>query len=67
MLALVKKLAGMKKKPGAREGACLVLKAIAENAYASGEPYLVDSLPLILELCADKVKVVGQVAQALSP
>ena len=61
--ASVRQLATMKKKPGAREGACAIVLAVATQAYSQFEPYLVDLLPVILELCADKMKFVGQMAQ----
>ena len=56
--ASVRQLATMKKKPGAREGACAIVLAVATQAYSQFEPYLVDLLPVILELCADKMKFV---------
>jgi elongation factor 3 len=59
----VKELAEMKKKPGGREGAAGICQAIATKSYVSAEPYLIAALPLILELCADKMKFVGELAQ----
>ena len=61
----VKELAEMKKKPGGREGAVAIVGQIADKCYTAAEPFLVASLPLLLELCADKMKFVGDLAQAV--
>ena len=59
----VKELSEMKKKPGGREGAVGIVGAIADKCYESAEPFLIAALPLVLELCADKMKFVGELAQ----
>eukprot|EP01052_Picozoa_sp_SAG31_P000894 SAG31_NODE_28_length_32713_cov_39.100509_4_plen_388_part_00 len=53
---------GMKKKPGALEGACIVLKLIAEQNYKPVEPYILPIFLQVLDLCGDKKRFIGDAA-----
>jgi elongation factor 3 len=61
----VKELSEQKKKPGAREGAVAIISAIADKCYDAAQPFLIAALPLVLELCSDKMKFVGELAKTV--
>lgn len=52
-----------KKNPGAREGALLLIAALAESLEEAGEPYLVPLLPLVLDGYGDKQDTVRHAAE----
>jgi elongation factor 3 len=65
VMEAVKELSEQKKKPGAREGAVSIISAIADKCYDAAQPFLIASLPLVLELCSDKMKFVGELAKTV--
>jgi elongation factor 3 len=55
-----------KKSPAHREGALLALGSIANTFGQAAEPFLIPSMPKVLELYSDKVVVVRQAADVAS-
>lgn len=59
----IKTYANDKKNAGAREGALLMIAALAESLEEAGEPYLVPLLPLVLDGYGDKQDQVKHAAE----